>query len=189
MLYWPQAAGQGLGGHGASGREWADGRVWETVVTDPATRVRGDATPSDVEVQRSLDRLSMARIRVRDVSALIEPGRPRVEAVERAHRAVEAAARAVADHPDDPEADKTHALAEITEIMALRAEGFRNRDDYLRAVTPSSVDPRTEGRYRAAVAELHEAQAEWERLKNRLVDDGPGAVIDLTGPAPVIETR
>lgn len=159
-------------------------------MTEPAGSVlRSGPGPSDADVQRALDRLSMARCRVRDLASSIRPARTRVEAVERARRAVEAAARALELRPDDPQADKTHALAEITEVMALRAEGFRSRDDYLRAVTPSFDDPATESRYHDAVSELDGAQANWDRLKATLVDEDPVAVIDLTGPGPVIDAR
>lgn len=145
--------------------------------------------PSDAEISRALDRLTKARIRVRDVvSRTPRPTRSRLEAVERARRAVEEAAAALRARPDDPEVQKTHALAEIAEIMALRQEGFATSVDYDRAVRPDLDDPALEARRRVVEAELATAQAEWEQLKSAIVGDD-ATTLDLTADPPVIETR
>jgi hypothetical protein len=115
-----------------------------------------------------------------------KPTRTRVEAVERAYLAVQAAAQALEGRPDDPEVQKTHALAEIAEVLALRREGYRSRDQYLHDVAPTFDDPALEARHEAARGELSAAQAEWDALKAMLVQGEPQATLDLTGDQPVI---
>jgi hypothetical protein len=145
--------------------------------------------PSDDDISRALDRLSKARIRIRDVTASKPRAvRPRVEAIERAHLAVSAAAQVLEGRPDDAAVQKTHALAEIAEVLALRREGYATRDEYLADVAPGFDDPALEQRLADAQAELAAAQANWDQLKRELVR-GAEATIDLTGGDPVIDAR
>lgn len=161
---------------------------------DPAhlTTTRQAPEPTDEDVSRALDRLAKARVRLRDVNARIPaPTRSRVEAVERAHRAVLEAAAVRARRPDDPAADKTHALAEIAEVMALRREGFASWEDYEAQVAPRVDDPRLRQAMLEAEAELAAAQAHWDEVTRSLLAGGDDptrdAVIDLTGDTPVID--
>jgi hypothetical protein len=154
------------------------------------SRTRVEVGPSDDDISRALDRLSKARIRVRDVaSSKPKAVRPRLEAIERAHLAVSAAAQALEARPDDDAVQKTHALAEIAEVLALRREGYGTRDDYLADVAPGFSDPVLEQRYEAAQQELLAAQAHWDRVKVELVGGDGSPTIDLTGHEPVIDTR
>lgn len=156
----------------------------------PAT---GSSGPTDDDVNRALDRLAKARVRLRDVNARVPvPTRSRVEAIERAHRAVSEAEAARVRHPGDPTADKTHALAEIAEVMALRREGFWSWADYEAQVAPTIDDPRLRDSLLEAESELAAAQAHWDEIKVGLIGGaadaaGSDAVIDLTGDSPVID--
>jgi hypothetical protein len=166
------------------------------VNADPArlTPTRSAPGLTDDDIHRALDRLAKARVRLRDVTARVPvPSRTRIEAVERAHRAVADAAAARERRPDDPAADKTHALAEIAEVMALRREGFGSWSDYEAKVAPTVSDPRLREALLRAEAELAAAQANWDEVKVGIIagsetDAGGEAVIDLTGDGPVIDT-
>jgi hypothetical protein len=147
---------------------------------------------TDEDISRALDRLAKARVRLRDVTARVPVASVRrVEAIERAHRAVVEAGSARARRAGDPEADKTHALAEIAEVMALRREGFASWEDYEAQVAPTVSDPRTREALRLAELELAAAQAHWDEVKVGLLGDGvgdqaDGPVLDLTGETPTI---
>jgi hypothetical protein len=166
------------------------------VNADPAhlTPSRSATGLTDDDIHRALDRLAKARVRLRDVTARVPvPSRSRVEAIERAHRAVADAAAVRDRRPDDPSADKTHALAEIAEVMALRREGFWSWRDYEAQVAPTVSDPRLREALLQAETELADAQANWDQVKVGIIagsesaPDGD-AVIDLTGDTPVIDT-
>jgi hypothetical protein len=155
--------------------------------------VGAEGSPTEDDITRALDRLTKARIRLRDAAARVPAaGRRRIESIERAHRAVIEAAAAADRLPDEPEVAKTHALAEIAEIMALRREGFVLWADYEAAVSPPVTDPTVADALRRAEDEWGAAQAQWDAVKDRLVDRpaggaGAGPVLDLTRGDPVIE--
>jgi hypothetical protein len=150
---------------------------------------RVDVGPSDDDIGRALERLSKARIRIRDVTSTKPRAvRPRVEAIERAHLALSAAEQVLEGRPDDAPVQKTHALAEIAEVLALRREGYTTRDEYLADVAPGFDDPALEQRYFDAQSELTAAQANWDTVKIELVGGESGPTIDLTGHEPVIDT-
>jgi hypothetical protein len=154
------------------------------------TGTRVESGPTDDDISRALDRLSKARIRIRDVtSTKPQAVRPRVEAIERAHLALSAASQALEGRPDDAAVQKTHALAEIAEVLALRREGYTTRNEYLAEVAPGFDDPALEQRYVDAQGELAAAQAHWDRVKIELVGGDSGPAIDLTGSEPVIDAR
>jgi hypothetical protein len=162
--------------------------------TGPSVGIAGaEASPTEDDITRALDRLTKARIRLRDAAARVPAaGQRRIESIERAHRAVIEAAAAADRLPDEPEVVKTHALAEIAEIMALRREGFLVWADYDAAVSPPTADPAVADALRRAEEEWAAAQSQWDALKDRLVDrpaggSGGGPVLDLTRDEPVIE--
>lgn len=150
---------------------------------------------TDEDISRALDRLAKARIRLRDVTARVPvASRPRIEAVERAHRAVLQAQIEVGRRAGDPAADKTHALAEIAEIMALRREGFSTSAQYQDEVAPQVRDADTREALRRAEQELVAAQAHWDEVKVALVDSDDGGadgetVLDLTVDTPTVRKR
>jgi hypothetical protein len=160
-------------------------------VPTPTVATRPAVGPTDEDISRALDRLAKARVRLRDVTARVPVASTRrIEAIERAHRAVSEAATARARRADDPAADKTHALAEIAEVMALRREGFASFDDYQAQVAPTVSDPRLREALERAERELVAAQANWDEVKIGLLadvdDPAGGPVLDLTGETPTI---
>lgn len=148
------------------------------------------AGATDEDISRALDRLAKARIRLRDVTARVPvASRSRNEAIERAHRAVLQAQVEVERRPGDPAADKTHALAEIAEVMALRREGFATLVDYEEQVAPQVRDAATRRALRLADQELAEAQTQWDAVKVALGDDAGTdgeTVLDLTSDRPTV---
>jgi hypothetical protein len=148
---------------------------------------------TDEDISRALDRLAKARIRLRDVTARVPvASRLRSESIERARRAVLQAQVEVERRAGDPAADKTHALAEIAEVMALRREGFATLADYEEQVAPQVRDAETHEALRRADHELAAAQAQWDEVKVALGDESDAdgeTVLDLTRDTPTVRKR